>query len=1068
MESETSDSSEKFNEKETQIQNFTNEQRVNKSMRAFFDYKKVCDEIEPLFNDFSFSALGYFRGKKIIESLPEILQQLDFSTLNLLVTSPPEIIIDFVKFIRENFPEKENDTMAQIWPPRFAINSPRNKALLLLLIRLVQLSNNPDKTIAWICTCIYKNDWSQQNEQPLVYGVSLLKTQKDSMYMILDKDKAIHVFAEKTEKKKKKKKGLSQAGTIFKSVFCETAVRVVQSEKNPSQLTFTGITGRIIANLKLVNEQHAQYWLDTFAGKPPHFFYFLSEIKTIVPSLIYQGIYSAVTRADMLSVHVLLKPGISNSKATRYNILFSLFDIFNYAQKTILLVKTILAMIFEDPQCSFDNLIGKNELFENLSTLVCGKCGQSYLTGFCSRLYKYIVEDPYLDSFAKAKRLEVVFFTCLKYILDSYDEIPNTIKQVCSMVACYSNIRFNNINYTIRIVLHFFSNMICNYLDCEYEKTKIKSLMEVSKMLRYSFKFQHLPPKYDIGNWNTRLEKHFRPKASQFAMLLIHSLCEATYPIPPVNLLIESIEIILNHVVRKNKEIVDSLNSIANGIEFTSTCFGWTLASCVSLYFKENISDEIKPPSFPQMLSLSPLFIPGPQGRAYAALVDCAGFTRRRIGTNTVNNQNEDKSEEEEETELTDSVGPIIPRNVVIQKSSSLLNNDIIVSESSSSQSSSDNEEEEGEEEASEIDLLGMNQIIKDMKLDENENKKKRKHRNKLKNMIFPVSSDSESEHSPKVINEEEKQEEKPTIESDQNIETNVTNEEEHKKDNSANINPNSYTKNNKEDSSESSETISDKPKQPGNDNISHKVIVNIPDPEIKDNEDDKSESSETKKPEQLENENKLHNGDNHININPNSETKDTEDDKSESSDTISEKPKQQENDNKPHKVIVNIPASFQFKVIRESSQEKLSEKKDVTSHPIFEKENISEKPKTSKPESQNEEPHSYIINPEENEVKPEEQYKSEKKSNTKESDEDSESISSLSSESDKKKQKNKENKKDKTQPSKNDEKKEPKKEKKDSDDSDLSSTSDFSSVSDNDDESSISDVSDSSSSDTK
>lgn len=460
-------------------------------------------------------------------------------------------------------------------------------------------SKSPNKMLVWIITSLISNIKTNQSEKSIL-AASLIQSKPTIKYAVLTENKHLHIYQQ------------NENGKELNSLFDNKVARFkINKEGRKKELVAYSTVGRESYRFSFADESLLWKWTRIFNKKPPSLFEFLTKMDNPIPPLVYQGINNSILSPDMLNVHSLCSPGVIDPKF--YDILaLSLLDISSYGQKFCPLFNTVLCSIFESPSATVDFICSDKCILKHFAPAVIRRAGQKYTKTFGEKLLNYISDEESLDVIEDPERVGVVFFSCMKYILDSLGLIPQVFKNMCSMIAQYAIIRFNSTDAVIRVICSFFSYFICEFLNEKAQNEKKESFAQITKLIKYSFEFTKLTPKFNIGNWQKRIEKNFYPRISKFALSLCEHVGDITIGIPPVDTLVCAIEKIIPIITSENKKLVGRINELSvmqESKSFTgkTNATSWSFAAGISLWFNranENCAsgDELHAPAYPALL----------------------------------------------------------------------------------------------------------------------------------------------------------------------------------------------------------------------------------------------------------------------------------------------------------------------------------------------------------------------------------------------------------------------------------------------------------------------------------
>ena len=572
------------------------------------------NEDEELLTEKSFEVFGNFNNENIFHSIKSVIYDIENTELTDLIKNPPENVKKFLTLYRNYVSDINFEPLAFYWPPPFNYESifpMHTKKLHFLLMRMIQMTSFPQKMLTFFMTCLVdngiqtrfktneekiqereikqnkkkhtkkenQNQFFQENKN--IYAMSVLATEPDVVYAILNKDKYLHIM--KTNGKN------SELTTVFKERI--SRVKYVQDENT---LEFYNQIAQKLIYFHLNNDDICIKWSNVYDKEnPPHFLSFLTDIIDPIPDMISTGVYNSFLDLNMLVTHTLCSPSVVKPNYY-YELSDCLITIANYQNRLIYYLNSIFASVFESNMATIDYLCSDECILTYVSSVIASQTEQKYQNLIISKLCNYIEnEDSIIDPFQNKDRLTVVFFTVMKYILDSFNYISNNFKHFCAMLSSYITIKFNSTEAIIRIISSCFASFICKRLDNRKEsldKTKAnKNYKEIAKLIKLAFSFQKLVPKYQLDGWEERFYNHLYPKVAKFSLSLCDLQGQITLPSikepisDTINQLIEIIVLNNKHISSKINELAEKQKSKEYNDKTTAT--SWCFAINLSMHF---------------------------------------------------------------------------------------------------------------------------------------------------------------------------------------------------------------------------------------------------------------------------------------------------------------------------------------------------------------------------------------------------------------------------------------------------------------------------------------------------
>ena len=599
-------------------------QNMCKSL-AFIDYSSLIEneETKKVLTRESYELLGKFNGNNIFDSIADVVAEIDKSEIIELIKNPPKIVLSFTQFFHTYVSKQSILFSSFSWPPCFSFEnslySEKAKLLYYILIKMVYDSKSPNKMLVWIMTSLLENDQKYQSEK-VILAASIIQTKPRVKFAVLDEDKHLHIYEP------------NENGEGLKSLFDKKVARFKVNDDEFAErmdLIAYDTIGREAIRFPLADSLLLPKWERVFSKNPPFLYEFLTKIEKPVPSLVYQGINKSIMRFDMIYVHAMCSPDVVNP-AHYDDLAISLLDVADYGQKFLILFQTVLGSIFENPCATVEFICSDKCILKYFAPAVVLRMDETYTKTFGKKLTDYIGSGKHLDVMEDSERVGVVFFTCMKYILDSLEFIPTKFKSICALIAQYVAVKFNSVDAVVRVISSFFGYFMFRYLNDIAAKTGNSSFIEISKLIKTAFGFTKLLPKYNVGDWQKRIEKKFYPKIFSFALSLCDQIGEIALDVPPVGRLVCAIEKIMAIIVSDNKKLVAKTKELllmneGKAFRGKTSATSWSFVVGISLWFaraNENCADgeKLHAPAFPALLAISPFTQKNEIGKSLASL----------------------------------------------------------------------------------------------------------------------------------------------------------------------------------------------------------------------------------------------------------------------------------------------------------------------------------------------------------------------------------------------------------------------------------------------------------------
>ena len=608
---------------------------------SFLNYQKyfLNKEDENLLSEESYEIFGNFNDGNIFYTIENVINEIETTDLIDLIRNPPENVKKFLTLYQNYVSDINFESLAFNWPPPFNYKSifpMHTKKLHFLLIKMVQMTSFPQKMLHFFMICLVNNKIQTQfttieekkakekmnknkkqsnenqnqqkslQENKNIYAVCLLSNQPNITYAILNKDKFLHILQLSNQ----------EEITKFRTIFKERISRV-KYIRDENSLYFYNSVGQFLTMFPLKDDELCIKWSQVyFKNNQSHLFSFLKNIVEPIPNIIYKGVYQTFLDLDMLVVHALCTPGVV--KPSYYNELSKcLIQIGTYQNRLIYYLNSIFSTVFESDIATVDYLCSDECILPYISYNIAIQTETKYKNLFISKLCNYIEEeDQIINPFQNKERLTVVFFTVMKYILDSFDFLSNNFKYLCSMLSSYIILKFNSTEAVIRIISSFFISFVCKFLEDRNNSLKHpnKNYKEIIKLIKLSFSYQKLVPKYQLDSWEERFYHHLYPHVAKFSLSLCNIHGQITLEIPTIQSIYESLKQIIKIVSENNKKISQRIEDLKMKQETQiysgkTTATSWCFAINISMHFMRLYEKQNSPvlyaPAFPLIFFLN-------------------------------------------------------------------------------------------------------------------------------------------------------------------------------------------------------------------------------------------------------------------------------------------------------------------------------------------------------------------------------------------------------------------------------------------------------------------------------
>jgi len=577
----------------------------------FVLYRQIDETIANTMLDDDYESLGVIKDKPVKDCYISIVNEIDNNSIVSLIQNPPQIIEEFRRYVVSKIPMKSFFTIASTWPPVIPRLVPQVDAFIRLVIRMVSISNDPEKFIKWLATGLFPKSWvktpSSQTPSTVASSLCTIDNTKKLHWAVIDSQSNFHMYQ-------------IIENSDLKEVFFDRASRTKTTADGKGVIVM-GQTGAEIFKFFPTDSLIVAFWASIFEKKRPHFFIFLTEIHDAIPFEVFEGIYTMLSHPDMIALRSLINPEVVLKEEIPL-IIDPLIDIMNYAQRTTIFIGSVFSIAFESIKTP-DDVFSEGSLILSLTDAFVRRFISPYYKGFIQRLIYYI-DSKECISVNDMHSFEVLFFTIIKYIVSSLSLLPPEIRHIASMLQAYASIKFNNKVLVLQLISEFYSRFLCEIISNpqKYDPMILvqhpNHLEQITKLLNVVI---HLKPLTDeFAQWNRRLEKHTFAKIEDFLISIsdIHYLSQneeginfvkntaPDYPIPHQDVVVQSIRVLIPIISKNVRSFSHSLSVISTNKGINTMTLGWNFASSIQRYFK--LSYEYTPPiEEPKQIEVPPV-----------------------------------------------------------------------------------------------------------------------------------------------------------------------------------------------------------------------------------------------------------------------------------------------------------------------------------------------------------------------------------------------------------------------------------------------------------------------------
>lgn len=564
-------------------------------------FQKLPQEVAEIFKKYDFTTLDKFDDANLEQSYTSIVEAFDTCDQENLFSSPPELIPKFKDYLCEHLDPKVYSSIATVWPPVLPCSDEHFEKLSLMLVRMLRKCRNPCLFLHWLAVEIFPVSFTRVTQVPAFAACRAKydKNYKNEGWAVLtgESDFILYTF-------KKSKDGTPK-------VVAEGKCTKVKVDTDKLTVEVLGEKDAPITMFQPVDPQQVELWSHALDDNRPPFPFYITSFSTPIVDQSYVAMQVACGNSDAIVLKACLSDDICPPHERRaYTLISSFLDIYSYQNRATVFYNTIISheLIYGKIDAK---KVAEESHIRHLFEALFEKYGQAYRKKVLIPLLNYI--NTKLDcnlgqDTMKIDDAEVLFFTTIKYIVDSFHTVPVEVRHALHMLRTMLAARENKIGTYIEIVLSiFFRAYLLNLLA---NPTVIIPDFKVSNVVSYNtlIKLLHVP--FSLGKMNgefsryegfeRRLVKHMYPKIFDMCIALADIDDSPNYLPPKPDLLARSLENIMKIISESYDNFKTKYNSYINSESrvLEETNIGSNYISLLTLFFKttwdklESIADE--------------------------------------------------------------------------------------------------------------------------------------------------------------------------------------------------------------------------------------------------------------------------------------------------------------------------------------------------------------------------------------------------------------------------------------------------------------------------------------------
>ena len=511
--------------------------------------------------------------------ISEFCKDFDYLSQEKIFENTNSLINRLIDIIQNNVSIKTCVGISSHWPPIIPLSIIHLKSIFNMLVRIVYTLKKPNNFLFWATSKLFPKFWNKKNLLNNNYLKAYSKCYhpefgKKILWAILDNQFIFYLYL------------IEKSNSTILFEFEIGNLKLLPDE----QISIYNKKKEKILTIKLIDSLQCNMWLSLFEENSASFPFFLSGYNKTIPQPIITSFYDCCISSDMLLSRCLIDP-----KLTKVNdstlIIESLFNIIFYSQKINLFYSMIISSLFDNPSLTITSDFYNNHNIIEFLNFIFNQFGKPYFFKFVIKIINYIdsFSNLQFENINDLHSIEVIFFTILKYIINSIDLIPLEIKHIASILRSYFMIRFNDNKYLFNLLSKFFFD---SFLLILLEKPNlIKSDLQIQNILFYKSLIGLLKAVFNqeplsninilFKKWDERLKYHIYPKLELFLFSLGDIKNIPKYKIPKINILNDSLHILLDHISNNYKDFIKVFKYISSSNTLIGGPLGWNLSSII-------------------------------------------------------------------------------------------------------------------------------------------------------------------------------------------------------------------------------------------------------------------------------------------------------------------------------------------------------------------------------------------------------------------------------------------------------------------------------------------------------
>lgn len=411
-------------------------------------------------------SLTEFRDENVLLSLEEITQAIKHKAKDELCCVNNGLLFDFISYLKPKLNNESMWTLCTHWPPGIK-ESQSQQSIFNILIMLITLSGEGNKVCYYLSRNLFEKGWFFTPDNTISGIVAYCKcyvgSSRSTRFAVLTNENIFRLYL------------LSEKGYIIEK---ETLISSIEVTRNGRDLAVNDLDGEVFVIFTPLCKNMADLWLRVSKGDHLSLANFFCSYAPNLPDFLLNVMYDALICSDTSIIRSILSdqvtppvdidcpakldcdiPPLPKNQSTI--LVSALFDIFTYCSRVSAFLSLACALSLESFEL-VSNFLRQPTNFGNLVNVIFERYGGPYYVGFGEKLLQFIKQNNCFSNPCKDMKATVgPFFTCLKYIYNSFDYVPAQTKHLLSIIGSQVMCKSNNVHDTyVSLASAFFMRFL--------------------------------------------------------------------------------------------------------------------------------------------------------------------------------------------------------------------------------------------------------------------------------------------------------------------------------------------------------------------------------------------------------------------------------------------------------------------------------------------------------------------------------------------------------------------------------------------------------------------------------